>query len=435
MQIEHIFDETEMLDSSFDMEDVDVDNDEYADTDSGIDEYVDVDSNVESSWGLNEKSSFDSFCSDATFNTDEDLYLNKEDAWILDVPVRWFNDVRMNYGETLTDEMIVNSVQQASNFFNIDNPMAIAEDWTTGVYPNMDVSPIDDVLIFNREQLVGMGITEQEGLDLVMTHECAHRALQGMSQLGFDSLQEELCCDFMAGVRAGLNGIDVSQMENSLVNTSISITHPDGADRVDAIEAGMEFAKEYYEVHGVAPSFNNCLKYFNGEADLADLAPDGQITLRSESPVMVYESSDEAVGSVGFADSDIEGGVHTIREYTQSEIGEFSPTDIEKNEEALNRYEALKDEYDSRLGIDDGNDNSNPSFGARYNKEYYQKKAEADIQKAKDHEKYAADEMKIGNIDGYSGYNHHMRIAKSYHDSAEKNLKLAKEAAEQELKK
>ena len=64
------------------------------------------------------------------------------------LPDSWFNDVRMNYGETLTDEMIVNSVQQASDFFNIDNPMAIAEDWTTGVYPNMDISPIDDVLIF-----------------------------------------------------------------------------------------------------------------------------------------------------------------------------------------------------------------------------------------------------------------------------------------------
>ena len=33
------------------------------------------------------------------------------------LPDSWFNDVRMNYGETLTDEMIVNSVQQASDFF------------------------------------------------------------------------------------------------------------------------------------------------------------------------------------------------------------------------------------------------------------------------------------------------------------------------------
>ncbi len=238
------------------------------------------------------------------------------------LPDSWFNDVRMNYGETLTDEMIVNSVQQASDFFNIDNPMAIAEDWTTGVYPNMDISPIDDVLIFNREQLVGMGITEQEGLDLVMTHECAHRALQGMSHLGFDSHQEELCCDFMAGVRAGLNGIDVSQMENSLADTPVSDTHPGGADRVDSIEEGVKFAKEYYAAHGVAPTFSDCLDYFTGNADLVDIAPDGQITLRPEctdSVFAAYESG-EAIGSIAFVDSDPNESDLTFKGYTQDEI-------------------------------------------------------------------------------------------------------------------
>lgn len=238
------------------------------------------------------------------------------------LPDSWFNDVRMNYGETLTDEMIVNSVQQASDFFNIDNPMAIAEDWTTGVYPNMDISPIDDVLIFNREQLVGMGITEQEGLDLVMTHECAHRALQGMSHLGFDSHQEELCCDFMAGVRAGLNGIDVSQMENSLADTPVSDTHPGGADRVDSIEEGVKFAQEYYAAHGVAPTFSDCLDYFTGNADLADLAPDGQITLRPEHTTSVFAAyeSGEAIGSVAFVDSDPNESDLTFKGYTQDEI-------------------------------------------------------------------------------------------------------------------
>lgn len=239
------------------------------------------------------------------------------------LPDSWFNDVRMNYGETLTDEMIVNSVQQASNFFNIDNPMAIAEDWTTGVYPNMDISPMDDILIFNREQLVGMGITEQEGLDLVMTHECAHRALQGMSHLGFDSHQEELCCDFMAGVRAGLNGIDVSQMENSLADTPVSDTHPGGADRVDSIEDGYKFAQEYYATHGVAPTFSDCLDYFTGNADLADLALDGQITLRPEhstSVLVAYGHSSESTGSIGFVDNDCNESNLTFKGYTQDEI-------------------------------------------------------------------------------------------------------------------
>ena len=230
------------------------------------------------------------------------------------MPSGWFNDIRMNYGETLTDEMIVTSVQQASDFFNMENPMAVKEDWTTGVYPNATVSPIDDILIFNREQLVGMGITEQDGLDLVMTHECAHRALQGMRHLGFDSHQEELCCDFMAGVRAGLNGIDVSQMENSLVDTTVSDTHPAGGDRVDSIEAGVKFAEEYYKVHEEAPTFSQCLDYFMGKADIADLAPNDQITLKPEHSAYASEST----GSIGYTNQELDGS--TLKGYTKAEI-------------------------------------------------------------------------------------------------------------------
>lgn len=231
-------------------------------------------------------------------------------------PDCWFDDVRMNYGKTLTDEMISNSVKQASDFFHIKDPMSVFEDYTTGVYPNSPLSPMDDILIFNREQLVGMGITEQEGLDLVMTHECAHRVLQGMSHLGFDSHQEELCCDFMAGVRAGLNGIDVSQMENSLADTPVSDTHPGGADRVDSIEEGVKFAQEYYATHGVAPAFSDCLDYFTGNADLADLAPDGQITLRPEHTASCYAG--ETCGSIGFVDEQYDE--NNIKAYTQEEI-------------------------------------------------------------------------------------------------------------------
>ena len=234
-------------------------------------------------------------------------------------PDSWFDNVSMN----LTDEMISNSVKQASDFFHIKDPMSVFEDYTTGVYPNSPLSPMDDILIFNREQLVGMGITEQEGLDLVMTHECAHRVLQGMSHLGFDSHQEELCCDFMAGVRAGLNGIDVSQMENSLADTPVSDTHPGGADRVDSIEEGVKFAQEYYATHGVAPTFSDCLDYFTGNADLADLAPDGQITLRPEhsaSVFVAYESSTESAGNISYIDNDIDESNPSFKGYTNAEI-------------------------------------------------------------------------------------------------------------------
>lgn len=237
------------------------------------------------------------------------------------LPDSWFNDVRMNYGPELSDDMIVQSVQEASNFFNIDDPMLIAEDFTTGVYPNMDMTAIDDILIFNREQLLDMGITEKDGLDLVMTHEGAHRALQGLN-LGFDSHQEELCCDFMAGVRAGLNGIDVSQMENSLADTPVSESHPGGADRVDSIENGVQFAQDYMDRYGHAPSFSECLDFFTGDAELEDFSP-SQITLRPEHGTSVfaaYTDSGESTGSAAFVDNDLDPSNPSFKGYTQSEI-------------------------------------------------------------------------------------------------------------------
>jgi len=237
------------------------------------------------------------------------------------LPDSWFNDVRMNYGPELSDDMIVQSVQEASDFFNIENPMLIAEDITTGVYPNMDMTPMDDVLVFNREQLLDMGITEKEGLDLVMTHEGAHRALQGLD-LGFDSHQEELCCDFMAGVRAGLNGIDVSQMEDSLADTPVSDSHPGGADRVDSIENGVQFAQDYMERYGHAPSFSECLDFFTGDAELEDFSP-SQITHRPEHGTSVfaaYTDSGESTGSAAFVDNDLDASNPSFKGYTQSEI-------------------------------------------------------------------------------------------------------------------
>ena len=177
-------------------------------------------------------------------------------------PDGWFDDVRQLYGESLSDEMISQSVEETCDFFHIEEPAIVSEGWTTGVYPNYDFTLQDDVLIFNREQLLEMGISGKDGLDLVMTHEGTHSMLQGMENLEFDSHQEELCCDYMAGVRAGLNDIDVSQMENSLMYTPESETHPAGVERVESIEAGVRFAQQYYAEYNMAPTFNECLCNF-----------------------------------------------------------------------------------------------------------------------------------------------------------------------------
>ena len=179
------------------------------------------------------------------------------------LPTSWFESAQEHFGDGLTNEVVAQSVHEASVFFGMDDPINVHEDWTTGVMTNMSWTENDDVLIFSRDQMAEMGITDKEGFDLVMTHEGAHRALQGMNT-GFDSHQEELCCDYMAGVRAGLNGMDEGKMEASLGGTVESETHPDGAARVAAIEAGVSFAHDYMEAHnGTPPTFSDCLDHFN----------------------------------------------------------------------------------------------------------------------------------------------------------------------------
>lgn len=166
------------------------------------------------------------------------------------------------FGNTFSDETILQSVQQASHFFNLDLPFIIKEDWTTGICPNSYETTLDDILFFNREQLTRLKITGRDGLDLIMTHESAHRALQNINH-GFNRHQEELCCDFMIGVRAGLNDINTTQIEDALINTKASQSHPSGIYRIKSIKDGVEFAKTYYNQHDMAPTFSECLDYFN----------------------------------------------------------------------------------------------------------------------------------------------------------------------------
>ena len=192
-------------------------------------------------------------------------------------PDDWFDGVLQLYGDSLSDDMISQSVEETCDFFHIEEPAIVSEGWSTGVYTNNDFTLQDDVLIFNREQLLEMGISGKDGLDLIMTHEGTHRILQGMDHLEFDSRQEELCCDYMAGVRAGLNGIDVSQIENSLMYTPESETHPSGVDRVETIEAGVRFAQQYYAEYNMVPTFKECLNNF---CETNETGHDEQITLR-----------------------------------------------------------------------------------------------------------------------------------------------------------
>lgn len=68
-------------------------------------------------------------------------------------------------------------------------------------------------------------------------------------------------------------------------------THPGGADRVEAIEAGVEFGKAYFEEFGAAPKFSDCLEHFN-EIEVHELKgfiSNNQITLSQDSSVADQE--------------------------------------------------------------------------------------------------------------------------------------------------
>lgn len=174
-----------------------------------------------------------------------------------------YDSFRGLYGSEFTDDMIAHSVQTASDFFHIDNPESIyTSPLSTGVFLNNSKSLEDDVLNIDIQQLKSLGISSQDSLDLVMTHETTHRMLQGMEELGFSAPQEELCCDFMSGVRAGLNNIDASQLEKSLINTIGGEIHPNGNVRVNALREGIDFANSYIHDNLTSPTFDDCINHF-----------------------------------------------------------------------------------------------------------------------------------------------------------------------------
>ena len=174
-------------------------------------------------------------------------------------PGGWFADAQQHFG--LSDSEIAQSVKEASAFFHMDNPLFIHEYRNTGVFTNLPFTDKDDILVFNRDQMQNMGITEKDGFDLVMTHECAHRMLQGASYQ-LSAYHEELCCDFMSGVRAGLNDMDITQIENALADQPEGSVHPMGALRVEAIHDGQQYAEQFMAETGHAPTFDDCYEHF-----------------------------------------------------------------------------------------------------------------------------------------------------------------------------
>lgn len=158
----------------------------------------------------------------------------------------------------LPDEMVISAVTRACDFFGIPEVPVINAQGTC-VWPNESDTLNDDVFGFNRVQLMNLGITGEDSLTLIYTHECAHRTLQGAYN---DDWEEELACDFFAGIHAGLNNIDIDNFEAALGSTSGGTTHPNGALRAHFIEYGQQVAQEL-SARGIEPTFHNCLVRLN----------------------------------------------------------------------------------------------------------------------------------------------------------------------------
>lgn len=171
----------------------------------------------------------------------------------------WFNDALKNF--ELSNNEILQSVHEASEFFNLNDPQKILYRGTTGVVTRDPFTENDDVLLINRRQLLDLGINDKDGFDLVMTHEATHRMLQSISH-SLASQQEEICCDYMTGVRAGLNHMDVTSIINALAYQPEGSNHPNGSLRIEAIIQGYVFGIQFNDINGHAPTFNDCYDHF-----------------------------------------------------------------------------------------------------------------------------------------------------------------------------
>lgn len=315
----------------------------------------------------------------------------------------WDDGLSGMYDSPLSPDMIEDSVSRACDFFHIEEPLDIRPGEMTGVGLGDMESYNDDILFYNPSQLADMGITGQDGLDLVMTHEGTHRMLQDMDT-GFNTYQEELCCDYMAGVRAGLNGMDVSQLENSLIDTTQGLEHPVGTLRVDAIEQGMAFAQEYMTSHTLPPTFNECLEDFKGEymQDVASLAE-----LRNE--VYACECTME----------------HYHRLMEREPENEAAHQDYEKS---LAKYELAVHEYEDKLlSMNNSNGLSEEPYsnikGFVDNKAHHMSKADEAKRWEEWHTKKGNEAADRGDL---SAAKDHYERARAYHQKMKDELSVAK---------
>jgi len=158
----------------------------------------------------------------------------------------------------LPDEAIQGAIGQACEFFGLPGGH-FREDNSVCVYPNNPYSYFDDEFGFNRDQIISLGLEYNDALTLAYSHECAHRMLQASHSLS--PQQEELACDFLAGIQAGLNDIDPDRFASALERMGEDAEHPDGAIRAEAFRHAHDLASTM-RADGHSLDFNTSMELF-----------------------------------------------------------------------------------------------------------------------------------------------------------------------------
>ncbi|MFR3329817.1 MAG: hypothetical protein ACLTSL_06610 [Odoribacter splanchnicus] len=241
----------------------------------------------------------------------------------------------------LPDEMVSDAIHRACDFFNLPDAPFIG-DTSVCVWTKDTDTAFDDVFGFSRQQMMEMGISGEDALTLVYTHECAHRALQDNDTL--TGKEQELACDFFAGIHAGVEDIDVRPLMNALGNTVESDSHPSGEIRVAVIDFGKKTVEEMQE-QGTPLTFENCMERF--EDFLCEHNLSGSLVASASSHNLTH-GEDISFGSGWSADEYAEKAKNCYKEadyYEQKAVRCEDPDDIRHNLNEAKKWRERGDEY------------------------------------------------------------------------------------------
>lgn len=151
---------------------------------------------------------------------------------------------RVFYEYELPHNVIQEAIHDACLFLGLHD-VPFDYDNEVCIYTRNPTTYSDDIIGINKEKLFQLDIHNKDNLSLIMTHETVHGLLQYISATGdLSPWQEELICDTFMGVRAAVENLSSSRVEEGLSQTPASDTHPYGELRVKYIGIGKEIAEE-----------------------------------------------------------------------------------------------------------------------------------------------------------------------------------------------